>query len=125
MSFPRAMSLLQSAFAIWLLALGGVTLTVIVSVLWLDRPIALLAYEWLGHHRGVQHLVETPSFFGPLIVLAFAVLLLRWMLARRFGTIDVVANLCTITLAVGDPLRGWLKSFSVALGRPMESPPSF
>jgi hypothetical protein len=92
-------------------------MAVIVCVLWLDRPIAFFVYEWLGHHRALQLLVETPSFFGPLIVLAFAVLLMRWMLARRFGTIDVIANLCTITLAVGDPLRGWLKSFSVALGR--------
>ena len=124
MSFPRAKSPLQSDFGIWIAALGGVTMAVIVCVLWLDRPIALLAYEWLGHHRALQHLVETPSFFGPLIVLAFAVLLLRWMLARRFGTIDVVANLCTITLAVGDPLRGWLK-FLFGRTWPAYGEPSF
>ena len=57
----------------------------------------------------MQHFAETPGFFGPLVVLAFAVLLLRWILARRFGTMDIVATLCIITLAIGEPLKGWLK----------------
>jgi hypothetical protein len=57
----------------------------------------------------VQHFAETPGFFGPLVVLAFAVLLLRWILARRCGTMDIVATLCIITLAIGEPLKGWLK----------------
>ena len=109
MSIQSVKRLLQSGFGIWLVALGGVAMAVIVCVLWLDRPVALLAYEWFGRYRSVQHLVDTPSFFGPLILLIFAVLLMRWMLARRFGAIDIVANLCIVTLAVGDPLRASLK----------------
>ena len=109
----KAKSLVQSGFGIWVVSLASVAMAVVVCVIWLDRPIAVLAYEWFGRHRAVQHLAETPSFFGPLVVLAFAVLLVRWTLARRFTTIDVVANLCIITLAIGEPLKGWLKS-----GRP-------
>jgi len=99
-SIQSVKDLLQSGLSAWLVGLAGVTIAVVVCVLWLDRPIALLAYEWFGRHRAVQRLVETPGFFGPLVVLAFSVLLVRWMLTRRFGTIDVVANLCIITLAV-------------------------
>jgi membrane-associated phospholipid phosphatase len=124
MSIKSAKSLLQSGFGIWLVGLAGVTAAVVVCVLWLDRPIALLAYEWFGRHRAVQRLAETPGFFGPLVVLAFAVLLMRWMLARRFGTLDIVANLCTITLAVGDPVKGWLK-FIFGRTWPAYGQPSF
>lgn len=109
MSFLRPKKLVHSGFAMWLSALSAVTIIVIVCVLWLDRPVALFAYEWFGRHRAVRQLVETPSLFGPLIVLVFAALVMRWLLARRFGQIDVVANLCIITLAIADPLRGWLK----------------
>ena len=124
MSIQPTKSLLQSGFGTWLASLAGVSVAVVISVLWLDRPIALLAYGWFGRYRSVQHLAETPGFFGPLIVLAFAVLLARWMLARRFGTIDLVTNLCVLTLAVADPLKNWLK---FAFGRtwPAYSQPSF
>jgi hypothetical protein len=66
MSIKCTKSLLQSGFGAWLVSLAGVSAAVIVSVLWLDRPIALLTYEWFGHYRSVQRLSETPSFFGPL-----------------------------------------------------------
>src|SRR6516225_3347107 len=91
---------------------------------WLDRPIALLAYVWFGHYRIVQHLGETTDFFGLLVVLGFAALLARWMLARRFGMIDVVAKLCLVTLAVGEPLRAWLK-FIFGRTWPAYGEPSF
>ena len=82
MSIQSAKDLPQSEFVSWVVGLVGVTMAVVVCVLWLDRPVALLAYEWFGHHRAVQHLAETPSFFHPLIVLAFALVLMRWMLAH-------------------------------------------
>jgi hypothetical protein len=55
---------MQSGFVVWLISLAGVSAAVIVSVLWLDRPIALLAYEWFGHYRTLQLLAGTPSPFG-------------------------------------------------------------
>jgi membrane-associated phospholipid phosphatase len=124
MSINRAKILVQSGFVIWLVSLAGVSVAVIVSVLWLDRPIALFAYEWFGHYRALQRLTETPGFFGPLEVLAFAVLLVRWLLARLFGMIDIVANLCIVTLAVADPVRSWLK-FIFGRTWPAYGQPSF
>jgi membrane-associated phospholipid phosphatase len=124
MSIQSVKRLLQSGFGIWLFGFAVVTLAVVVCVLWLDRPIALIAYERFGRHRILQHLTETPSFFGPLIVLAFALMLVRSMLAHRFGTIDIVANLCIITLAVADPLKGWLK-FIFGRTWPAYGQPSF
>ena len=109
MSINSAKSVMQSGFVVWLVSLAGVSAAVIVSVPWLDRPVALLAYGWFGNYRTVQHLGETTDFFGHLVVLGFAVLLARWMLARRFGMIDVASNLCIVTLAVAGPLRSWLK----------------
>jgi membrane-associated phospholipid phosphatase len=124
MSIQSIKDFLQSGFGIWLVGLAGVTMAVVVCVLWLDRPIALLAYEWFGHHRAVQRLAETPGFFGPLVVLAFALMLARWMMAHRLGTIDIVANLCIVTLAVADPLKGWLK-FIFGRTWPAYGQPSF
>jgi membrane-associated phospholipid phosphatase len=124
MSINSAKRIMQSGFVVWLVSLAGVSAAVIVSVLWLDRPIALLAYGWFGHYRSLQHLAETPGFFGPLEALAFAVLVVRWLLARPFGVIDIVANLCIVTLAVGDPLKGWLK-FIFGRTWPAYGQPSF
>jgi membrane-associated phospholipid phosphatase len=124
MSIKSAKSLLQSGFGVWLAFFLGVIVAVIVSVLWLDRPIALLAYEWFGHYRVLQRLTEAPGFFGPLEVLAFTVLVVRWLLARPFGVIDIVANLCIVTLAVADPVRSWLK-FIFGRTWPAYGQPSF
>jgi membrane-associated phospholipid phosphatase len=124
MSIQSAKSFLQSGLGIWLVGLAGTTVAVVVCVLWLDRPIALLGYEWFGRHRSVQRLAETPGLFGPLVVLTFAILVARGMLARQFGTIDVVANLCVIALAVGEPLRAWLK-FIFGRTWPAYGQPSF
>jgi membrane-associated phospholipid phosphatase len=124
MWIERTKRLVRSGFCIWLASLAGVTMAVAACVIWFDRPIALLAYEWSGRHRAVQHLAGTPGFFGPLVVLAFAVLLVRWFLARRFGTIDIVANLCIIALAIAEPLKGWLK-FVFGRTWPAYGQPSF
>jgi membrane-associated phospholipid phosphatase len=109
MSFERKKHPVRSGFGIWLASLASVAMVVVACVIWVDRPIALLAYEWFGRHRSVQHLAGTPGFFGPLAILAFTVLLVRWLMARRFGTIDIVATLCIITLAIVEPLKSWLK----------------
>ena len=124
MSIESTKRLVQSGFGIWLASLASVAMAVVACVIWFDRPIALLAYEWFGRHRAVQHLAGTPGFFGPLVVLAFAVLLVRWFLARRFGTIDIVANLCIIALAIAEPLKGWLK-FVFGRTWPAYGQPSF
>jgi membrane-associated phospholipid phosphatase len=124
MWIERTKRLVRSGFCIWLASLACVATAVVACVIWLDRPIALLAYEWFGRHRAVQHLSGTPGFFGPLVVLAFAVLLVRSFLARRFGTADIVANLCIITLAIAEPLKGWLK-FVFGRTWPAYGQPSF
>jgi membrane-associated phospholipid phosphatase len=124
MSIESTKRLVQSGFGIWLASLASVAMAVVACVIWFDRPIALLAYEWFGRPRGVQHLAWTPGFFGPLVVLAFAVLLVRWFLARRFGTIDIIANLCIITLAIAEPLKGGLK-FVFGRTWPAYGQPSF
>ena len=72
----------------------------------------------------MQHLAGTPGLFGPLVVLAFAVLLVRSFLARQLGTADIVANLCIITLAIAEPLKGWLK-FVFGQTWPAYGQPSF
>jgi membrane-associated phospholipid phosphatase len=124
MSIESAKSLVQSGLGMWLASLASVAIAVAACVIWFDRPIALLAHEWFGRHRAVQHLAGTPGLFGPLVVLAFAVLLVRWFLARPFGTADIVANLCIITLAIAEPLKGWLK-FVFGRTWPAYGQPSF
>jgi membrane-associated phospholipid phosphatase len=108
MSFPGAKSLLQSGFGIWLVALGGVTLAVIVCVLWLDRPIALLAYEWFGRHRadgfhpfhGGLDFGSFPSGHTAAICAVAAILWIYLPMYRALYTAGVAA--ISILLLAGD-----------------------
>ena len=76
MSMTMRISVVGTGYlgAVHAASLASVAMAVAACVIWFDRPIALLAYEWFGRHRAVQHLAGTPGFFGPLVVLAFAVL---------------------------------------------------
>jgi hypothetical protein len=65
MSIESTKRLVQSGFGIWLASLASVAMAVAACVIWLDRPIALLAYELFGRHRAVQHLAGTPGSAMP------------------------------------------------------------
>ena len=85
-------------------------MAVVVCVIWLDRPIAVLAYEWFGRHRAVRRLAGR-QLLGPLVVLAFAVL---------FGAVDsgaaIYDNQCgrgrSSRSPSGEPLKGWLEDLA-------------
>jgi hypothetical protein len=71
-------------------------LIIVVSVGWLDKPIAYFVYEASGQYLIVGNLTGTPSFFSPLAILVFLVFVARRGVLRPFGRLDAALILADL-----------------------------
>ena len=95
----------------WLLALGLVTLAVVISYFWLDRPIALFVHGHLPRNSRV--LLEPVTYFpDPLIgvaTIAFFVLGIRSLAGRPLSKMQAVVLLCSASVIFGETIKSELK----------------
>jgi membrane-associated phospholipid phosphatase len=94
-----------SRLQVWCGSLAVTAAAVVISVVYLDRPISRLAERMLP----VGDFTSTPSFFDPLVLLVFGLFLLRRIAARPFGKADVVCLLGAASLILADIVKGELK----------------
>jgi membrane-associated phospholipid phosphatase len=87
---------------------------IIVSVAWLDRPIAYFFNDAFGQYLIVGSFAGTPSFFSPLAVLVFLVFVARRVALRPFGRLDVALILSDLSIILAKLLVAQLK---VVFGR--------
>jgi membrane-associated phospholipid phosphatase len=108
----------------WGVAALIVILAVLISVNFLDRPIAKLCYSTFGHLMIVREFSGTPSFFGPLQILLLLIFLFRRIALYPFAYPDVVLVLCEASSLT---TRLLLPPIKFAFGRtwPLEGHPSF
>jgi hypothetical protein len=67
------------------------TLAVVVSCLWLDRPIALFAHDRLKQYNLVEDLTYIPEIVTPIGLLAFALIGVYALRGRPLQTNLVLA----------------------------------
>jgi membrane-associated phospholipid phosphatase len=84
-------------------------LAVVVSYVWLDRPIALFAHDQFQHFDLFRKLTYIPEIITPLVILAFAAIGLHALSGRPLPKLQTVAVLATASLAVGDAVKDQLK----------------
>jgi membrane-associated phospholipid phosphatase len=111
----------------WGLGFLGTAVAVIVSYLWLDRPIAQIAHDDLQRFHLFEKLTHIPDALTPLAVVAVLVLGLRGMTRQPLSRFQSVLLLSGASLAVVMILKVQLK---LAFGRPwpetwMRNNPSF
>jgi membrane-associated phospholipid phosphatase len=84
----------------WSLAAVATTLAIVTSAEFLDRPIAWLCYRLFGHFMFARQFAGTPSFFGPLEIVALSIFLFRRIVLYPLGYADAVIALCEASLLV-------------------------
>ena len=104
MTFPRPIS-------IWLAGLLGTAVAIIVSFLWLDRPIALWAHHYIRlPHRGIiNQLGYTPDPIVMLAVALFMLLGLQTLLGRSLSYNQAIAFICSLSVVFSETIKDLLK----------------
>jgi membrane-associated phospholipid phosphatase len=103
----------------WSLGLLGTAIAVVVSYLWLDRPIAYLAHDELQGYHLFQKLTLIPEALVPLAIMAFVALGLRGLTGGRLSRFQSVMLLSGLSLAVAVVVKDQLK---FAFGRTWPEP---
>src|SRR5450830_1523701 len=99
----------MTAMQRWLLTLAVTVLAVVISYLWLDRPIALLVHAQLPHHEAFARLTQIPDPFVPLAVVAFVSLGLWTLSGRALSKLQITALVGSISLIVAEATKIQLK----------------
>jgi membrane-associated phospholipid phosphatase len=99
----------------WLLTLAVTICAVVISYLWLDRPIALLVSSYLPHRDRLATVGHAPDPFGPMAVVIFISLGLLNLTGRPLSKNQFGALLCSISLIIAQATKNLLK---FAFGRP-------
>jgi membrane-associated phospholipid phosphatase len=99
----------------WSLGFLATTIAVVVSYLWLDRPIAQIAHDELQRFHLFETLTHIPEALTPLVVVAVLVLGLRGLTRQPLSRFQTVLLLSGASLAVAVVVKDQLK---FAFGRP-------
>jgi membrane-associated phospholipid phosphatase len=93
----------------WSISFLLMTLAVVASYLWLDRPLALFAHDRLKHYDLFENLSYIPKIVTPLVLLGFAMMGLYALFGRPLTKLHMVAVLCAASVAVTEAIKFQLK----------------
>jgi membrane-associated phospholipid phosphatase len=97
-------------FKAWLGGLVMTGLIALISVAWVDKPIALLVDEHLGMRHFPDELAHSPGLSIPLASsLVFAVFGLSAILGRSFSRLERAMLLCDISVLAAEAIKNQLK----------------
>jgi hypothetical protein len=93
-------------FLAWLASLLMIALFALVSVRWLDKPIALWVRAVFASPRKVVELAGSPFFSIPLVSAAvFVILGLLTIMGREFSKLAKAVLLCNISVLDADTIK--------------------
>jgi membrane-associated phospholipid phosphatase len=88
---------------IWCAGFLSTILAVVISVTWLDKPIAYFAHDVFGQSGTLGFVSEftgTPSFFSPLATFILVIFIVRRLAFRPFGEFDIVLIVCDFSIVL-------------------------
>jgi membrane-associated phospholipid phosphatase len=95
-------------FSLWLGGLLLVALFALISVTWVDRPVATWLHDLFGSHFG--EIESLPGLSIPLIsAVAFVIYGFAAILGRRFSKPETAVLLCTVSLLATEAIKSQLK----------------
>jgi membrane-associated phospholipid phosphatase len=90
-------------------ALLAAVCVILVSITWLDKPIAYFVHDTFSQYMVVGRFTATPSFFSPLAILVFLVFIVRRIALRPFGRLDAALILTDLSIILAKLLVAPLK----------------
>jgi membrane-associated phospholipid phosphatase len=94
----------------WLIGLLMTTLFVLVSVAWIDKPIAMAVGATFGSWNLPDAIVRSPGLSIPLAsAFIFVIFGLSAVAGRSFSKIELSALLCDISVLAADAIKNQLK----------------
>lgn len=99
----------MSAVQRWLLSLVATTFAVVISYVWIDRPVALFIHLHGPSHEAFAQLTHIPEPFIPLAVAVFLILGARILAGRPLTEIYTTSLICSISLIMAEATKDQLK----------------
>src|SRR5713101_5490079 len=99
----------MNAMQKWSIEFFLMVLAVVVSYVWLDRPIALFVHDQFQHFDLFRKLTYIPEIVTPLVLLAFAAIGLHALIGRKLPKLETVAVLAAASLSVANAVKDQLK----------------
>jgi membrane-associated phospholipid phosphatase len=97
------------AFIAWFGSLLAIAIFTPISVLWLDKPIALFVHGTLGQQISVG-VADSPILSIPLLsAFVFVVCGLSAVLGRQFSMLETTALLCDVSTLAAETIKNELK----------------
>jgi membrane-associated phospholipid phosphatase len=97
-------------FKAWLGGLLGTVLLAAISVMWIDKPIAILMHDTFGSRYIPDAVVRSPGLSIPLAsAIVFIVLGLSAIMGRKFSKLEISVLLCDISVLAADVIKNQLK----------------
>ena len=96
----------------WLVALGVISLAVVICYIWLDRPIALWVHEHHASYRSrelLEPLTHIPDPLIPLGAILFFALGLRAFAGQPLRKIYEVILVCGVSVVMAETIKNGLK----------------
>ena len=99
----------MTAIQQWLLSLVVTAFAVVISYLWIDRPIALFVHVHIPGHEASAQLTRIPEPFLPVAVVTFLALGLRTLSGRPLSKNYTTAFICSTSLIMAEATKNQLK----------------
>jgi membrane-associated phospholipid phosphatase len=97
-------------FRAWLAGLLAIVLFTPMSVLWLDRPVALFVHSLFGERHVAGDLVNSPILSVPLVsAFVFIIFGIAAIMGRQFSKPEIAVLLCNISVLAAEVIKNELK----------------
>ena len=96
-------------FKIWLVGFVVTATVVLVSVQWIDRPIALWIFDVFGGRRIPTHLADRIVQIPTVTAIVFIVCGIIAIMGRRFSKLEVAIVMCAISTLATTVIKDQLK----------------
>ena len=95
---------------IWLVGLLLTVLLSFISVVWIDKSVAVLVHDTFGSNHASGEVSNSPGLSIPLIsALVFVIFGLLAFLGRRFSKLEWAVAVCAIALLAAEAIKNQLK----------------
>jgi membrane-associated phospholipid phosphatase len=96
-------------FKIWLLGLVATAAVVLISIQWVDRPLAIWIFDLFGGRRIPTHLADRIVKIPTITAIVFVICGIIAVMGRRFSKLEATIAMCAISTLASIVIKDQLK----------------